>query len=267
MRYRVREFAALTGVTVRTLQHYDRVGLLTPARTDSGYRVYSVAERVRLRRIMALRAIGFSLQQIGRLLEGPAAVVAAALDAQCVELERTRIDLDDRIDTLRRFDSAADSSDAMLDRLTSALEMKDVLREMRGYFSPAAWERWGRGYFEDWPSSAWRTLFREIESALDEDPSSPRAQDLLDRSMTLWNAGIGSDDALARAVRAGYGKAWSARHQWPAELRRRCAAFKIEAIAKFLGDASLASWRRRGLVQTYTAGRSIASGLLRTTNH
>ena len=43
--YRVREFAKLTGVTVKALHHYDRVGLLEPRRTRAGYRLYSAADR------------------------------------------------------------------------------------------------------------------------------------------------------------------------------------------------------------------------------
>lgn len=58
MPYRVGEFAALTGVTVRALQHYDRLGLLTPKRSDSGHRIYVETDRRRVRHILALRAVG-----------------------------------------------------------------------------------------------------------------------------------------------------------------------------------------------------------------
>jgi len=69
MAYRVGEFATLTGVTVRALQHYDRLGLLKPSRTQSGHRVYADADKQRVRHILALRAIGMSLQQIAELLD------------------------------------------------------------------------------------------------------------------------------------------------------------------------------------------------------
>jgi hypothetical protein len=74
------------------------------------------------------------------------------------------------------------------------------------------------------------------------------------RSMTLWHADIGSDAALARAVREGYGKAWQARDRWPRELQRRYREFKIEEVARFLGAVQMASWRSRGLIHTYTTG-------------
>jgi hypothetical protein len=72
--------------------------------------------------------------------------------------------------------------------------------------------------------------------------------------MTLWDADIGSDDALRRAVREGYGRAWQSRDRWPRELRRRYAEFRIQEIATFLGAVQMASWHSRGLIHTYTTG-------------
>ena len=83
----------------------------------------------------------------------------------------------------------------------------------------------------------------------------------------LWTCGeldlhfehVESDARLHREVREGYGRAWADREQWPAELKRRYADFRIQEIGGFLGRASWESARRRGLVQTYTSGtRSIA---------
>jgi hypothetical protein len=60
--YRIHEFAALAGVTVKALHHYDRLGLLKPSRTDAGYRVYVDADLERLEEIVALKSLGFSLK-------------------------------------------------------------------------------------------------------------------------------------------------------------------------------------------------------------
>ena len=66
---RVGELAKRTGLTVRTLHHWEAVGLLAPSRrTSAGHRLYSSAEIRRLQRITSLRALGMSLQQIGELL-------------------------------------------------------------------------------------------------------------------------------------------------------------------------------------------------------
>ena len=66
------EAAALTGVSVRTLHHYDRVGLLCPARNpDNGYRDYSDADLDLLQQILFFRECGFSLHRIRELLKSP----------------------------------------------------------------------------------------------------------------------------------------------------------------------------------------------------
>lgn len=63
------EIAKLLGVTQKTIRHYHKVGLLTePARSDSGYRLYSASDLVRLQRIRRLQALGLSLKQIKTLL-------------------------------------------------------------------------------------------------------------------------------------------------------------------------------------------------------
>ena len=253
--YRVGEFAALTGVTVRALQHYDRLGLLTPKRTDSGHRIYADADRRRARHILALRAVGMSLQQIGDLLKGSVSDLPDALRAQRARLEQSRTGIEEALRILQRVVTAeGEAADSLLDRLVADVEMQDALESMRGYFTDEAWTKWGQPYFHDWPSAAWRAVFREIEASLDEDPASDHAQQLLQRTISLWTADIGPDDALRRAVREGYGRAWQSRDRWPVELRRRYAEVKIEEIAKFLGAAQMASWCSRGLIHTYTTG-------------
>ena len=256
MPYRVGEFAALTGVTVRALQHYDHLGLLTPKRTGSGHRVYAETDRRRVRHILALRAVGMSLQQIAALLKGSASRLPEAFRAQRTRLEQSRTGIEEALRVLQQLDaSEVETEESLLDRLAATVDMQDALAGMRGYFSDEAWTKWGARYFHDWPSAAWRAVLREIEASLDDDPASDHAQQLLQRMMTLWDADIGSDDALRRAVREGYGRAWHSRDRWPRELQRRYAEFKIEEIAKFLGAAQMASWRTRGLIHTYTTGQ------------
>ena len=69
--YRITEAARLAGITVRTLHHYDAIGLLVPRRTAAGYRLYSVRDLLRLQQIVIQRSLGFSLEQIRRWLDDP----------------------------------------------------------------------------------------------------------------------------------------------------------------------------------------------------
>jgi DNA-binding transcriptional MerR regulator len=81
--YPVGQVAHLSGVTVRTLHHYDEIGLLSPTeRTAAGYRVYTDADLQRLRQILFYRELGFALDEIATILADPASDAAAHLRRQ-----------------------------------------------------------------------------------------------------------------------------------------------------------------------------------------
>lgn len=68
---RVKEVASISGVSVRTLHHYDQIGLLRPDTTEAGYREYDREDLARLQQILYFKELGFSLKQIGELLDSP----------------------------------------------------------------------------------------------------------------------------------------------------------------------------------------------------
>ena len=68
----VHEVSELTGVSIRTLQYYDKVGLLRPAaRSDAGYRLYDEGDLARLQQILLFRELEFSLKDIRGIIESP----------------------------------------------------------------------------------------------------------------------------------------------------------------------------------------------------
>jgi phosphoribosylaminoimidazole-succinocarboxamide synthase len=82
MGYTVKVVAEMAGVSVRTLHHYDRVGLLRPAATSpAGYRLYSDADLERLQQVMFFRELGFSLQDVKAIIDSPTFDRAEALRA------------------------------------------------------------------------------------------------------------------------------------------------------------------------------------------
>jgi DNA-binding transcriptional MerR regulator len=102
--FRIGEFSKIAGVTIDTLRHYDELGLLKPAQVDpfTGYRYYSAKQLMPLNRILALKEVGFSLEEIARiLLEQPSAeelhgmlkaqLVRAESDVQTAQLRQERI--------------------------------------------------------------------------------------------------------------------------------------------------------------------------------
>ncbi|MGH3087569.1 MAG: MerR family transcriptional regulator [Rubrobacteraceae bacterium] len=67
--WKVGELADQTGLSVRTLHHYDEIGLLSPSRrSEAGYRLYGAEDIERLQRIKSLRQLGFGLKEIRRVL-------------------------------------------------------------------------------------------------------------------------------------------------------------------------------------------------------
>ena len=66
--YQIKEAAQLSGISVKTLHHYDKIGLLIPQKSENGYRVYSESDLERLQIILFYKYIGFSLKEIAELL-------------------------------------------------------------------------------------------------------------------------------------------------------------------------------------------------------
>jgi DNA-binding transcriptional MerR regulator len=102
--FRIGEFSRIARVTIDTLRHYDALGLLKPANVDpfTGYRYYSARQLVSLNRILALKEVGFSLEEIARILQGnptsaelrgmlKAQLARAEQEAQAAQLRRDRI--------------------------------------------------------------------------------------------------------------------------------------------------------------------------------
>ncbi|PWR06239.1 MerR family transcriptional regulator [Micromonospora acroterricola] len=83
MAYTVGQVARVAGVTVRTLHHYDEIGLLSPSgRTPAGYRRYDDADLERLQLVLYYRELGFPLEEIAAIIDDPAADPAAHLRRQ-----------------------------------------------------------------------------------------------------------------------------------------------------------------------------------------
>jgi DNA-binding transcriptional MerR regulator len=140
MEYTVGRVAELAGVTVRTLHHYDEVGLLVPhGRTEAGYRQYDDADLQRLQHILYHRELGFALDRIAALLDDPDA------DAN-THLHEQRQLIADRIERLQSMLNAVDYAQEAA-RMNVRLTPEERF-ELFGKFDPANHgaeidERWG----------------------------------------------------------------------------------------------------------------------------
>ena len=189
--------ADLVGVSVRTLHHWDEIGLITPSsRTAAGYRSYSSDDIGRLHRVLVYRELGFSLAQIAEILDDPEVDVAQHLR------EQRRL-LDVQITNLSRMAAAVDQTLALRISGTtvSVREQADIFgRGWRDEWADEARDRWGS-------TDEWRQ-FEENASAL---TASERTE--------LHRAGEALYDEVAAAMRSGtapastHGRALAERHR------------------------------------------------------
>jgi DNA-binding transcriptional MerR regulator len=115
---RIGDFARLGQVSVVTLRHYDEIGLLKPGRTDeaTGYRYYSVAQLDDLNHILALKDVGFSLDQIETVLQGLSSdQLGDMLRAKHLEAQRALVDEQARLTRIRERLHSIEGEDAMPD--------------------------------------------------------------------------------------------------------------------------------------------------------
>ncbi len=132
--------ARLAGVTVRTLHHYDRMGLVVPEqRTDGGYRLYGRRQVERLQEVLFFRELGFGLDETRRILDQPSYDRTAALARQRALLLERAAHLHNLIEAV----------DAALDAEKRGTRMtNEEMLEVFGDFDPSQYEeearqRWG----------------------------------------------------------------------------------------------------------------------------
>lgn len=198
MLLKVGELARHTGLTVRTLHHYDSIGLLCPsARSEAGYRLYSHADVARLHAVQALRHLGLGLAEIGTLLadsgESLPAIIARqirALDhdiAQATEL-RSRLAL-----LQERFAQGAQPETRDL------LASLSLMATYGKYFSAAELKTIFENYQKVKPE--WPPLFAAVRDAMERGvpPDSPQIQPVIHRWMRLMLRWMNGDfDLMAR---------------------------------------------------------------------
>lgn len=157
----VGETAAATGVTVRTLHHYDRIGLVTPqARSSAGYRLYSAADLDRLQQVVAYRRLGMGLEDIGAVLEDSGPNGQDTRDTRRV-LERQRDLIEERLTELTRLLAAVDTAweAEMTGHQLTPEEQKELFgngfTDNAAEYAEEAQDRWGDT--EAWAESRRRT--------------------------------------------------------------------------------------------------------------
>ncbi|WP_036173062.1 MerR family transcriptional regulator [Massilia sp. 9096] len=203
---KVGELAALAKLTVRTLHHYDSIGLLSPsARSDAGYRLYDRNDVARLQSIQALRSFGMSLADIGLCLDSPAGSPLAVVDRQLAELERQLHETARMRDQLLRLrgDLAAGATPDMSTWLTTLEEMMTHMQTYETYFTPDELEQLPM-YHDDAAKADWQGLVEQGEGLMRSQvaPASDAAKAFALRWLQTFERDTRGDARLVAKINA-----------------------------------------------------------------
>jgi DNA-binding transcriptional MerR regulator len=192
---KVGELAARTGLTVRTLHHYDTIGLLKPsARSDAGYRLYNQDDVARLHAVQALRHMGLSLADVGDMLErggeGLGDTIARQIRALGHEITQAT-ELQARLQLLQER-LATGSAPDMADWLTTL----SLMNTFSKYFSAAEIKRILDNRKAQ--SAVWEPLIAEVRRAMEQQLAADTkpVQSLALRWMNLTLAMMDDDFKL-----------------------------------------------------------------------
>jgi len=246
-KYQAIEFAQLAGVTVRTLHHYDRIGLLKPSGyTNAGYRLYGKGDLVRLQQIVTLKFIGFSLTQIKNLLNSNFFDLQVALNQQKAIIGEKRQQLGLAIKAIEKAQDLlainAEPDWEAFKQIIEVINMQNNMDWTKEYYSEEAKQKIAERAATISPEAIeqgqrdWATLIREVENAVKEgvDPKSEQAASLAVRWSHLIRAFTGGNSE----IQAGLNKMYADQANWPANFPKPYS----DAAGNFIHEAMAAKF-------------------------
>ncbi|MFE8596168.1 MerR family transcriptional regulator [Archangium violaceum] len=208
---KVGELARRTGLSIRTLHHYDELGLLSPSlRTASGYRLYTPEDVARLQRILSLRQLGFALEEIKRCIDEPDYSPVRVLE---LHLAKAREQLAVQQELCRRLESLATQlRSAETPSVEQLVQTIEVMTMFEKYYTPeqlkelevrrqALGEDAIRQVQEEWPR-----LIAQVQAEMEKgtDPASEPVQKLARRWRELIQAFTGGSPGIEKSLNTMY---------------------------------------------------------------
>lgn len=205
-----REFAKRAGVTVRTLHHYDRLGLLRPmSYTEAGYRLYSEKSFVRLQQIVTLKFIGFSLKEIKEILNRDSYDLADSLRVQKEILKAKRQQLDSAVKAIEKAERVLSSGEETgweaFAKIVEVINMQENMDWVKKYYTKEQLEELASRWNPEVQKKAeedWNNLFKDIKEAKaqGEDPASDKSQSFVKRWDDLIEQFTGSNEGIRQSL-------------------------------------------------------------------
>jgi DNA-binding transcriptional MerR regulator len=204
----VGELSKRTGLSVRTLHHYDEIGLVKPSsRSESGYRLYTAADIARLQQVLSLRQLGFSLDEIRDCLDGsdfsPSEVIRLHMERLQEQIESLQA-LRQKLETIAASLQTAEkvSTDEFL-RTIEAITMTEK------YFTPKQLalinqlrEEAGDEVLLE-RQEDWAQLIADVRAEMEAgtDPKKPKVRRLAQRWQAMVEATTAGDPAIRDALK------------------------------------------------------------------
>jgi DNA-binding transcriptional MerR regulator len=204
----VGELARRTGLTVRTLHYYDRIGLLKPSlRTEAGYRLYTADDFARLQQVLSLRQLGFSLDEIRDCLDRPGFSPLEIIDLHVARL-REQIELQRKLCT-RLEGLAVHLRTAGMVSAEEFLQTIEGITMMEKYYTSEQLDRIqkarqesGEEYLRQ-KQEEWAELIALVRAEMEKgtDPADPKVQELTKRWVDLLDWTTGGDPEMERSIK------------------------------------------------------------------
>jgi len=209
--WKVGALARQTGLTVRTLHHYDEIGLLSPSlRTWAGHRLYTAEDLGRLVQILSLRQLGLSLDEVRESLARPESTLQQVLGLHIAKL-RERIDLQQRL--CRRLETVVErlrtAETVSVDDFIQTLEAMTMFEK---HFTPeqlqeihARGEQIGPERIRE-VEAEWPRLIAQVRAEMEKgtDPASAAVQDLARRWKELLREFTGGNPGIQKGLNTMY---------------------------------------------------------------
>lgn len=217
MMYKVGQVAQQTGLSIRTLRHYDDLGLLIPSgRTDAAYRLYSADDLTRLLHIQSLKSLGLSLPEIKRALDDPTYDAHVVLQQHITLLQERIAQETALLERLKHLQQAGEVGWAELAAtiaLTSRVQRRvqqfvAAAQEMPGkmQLTPEQLKHLHQQPLERQVEEDWGALISDIFTALEQglSPETEEAQALARRWQNAVTQATGQRQDIAQAIGQTY---------------------------------------------------------------
>jgi len=239
--FRVAEFARIAGITVRTLQYYDRIGLLSPAQvTEAGHRLYEHQDLLRLQQILTLKWMGFKLEQIKEVLDSADYDLVSALRLQ-------KQAIDQQIEALKEASQVLEAALSAVETAAAKKLDTDGLTTIIQAVSSADGDEWTRQFYDDeaWAGidmrrkqysaedfdrfqQQWEKLYADFAAVQHLPPSAPEVQLLAATMQSYLDVFIAGDPKVAEGMQ----RMAESRDEMPTHFR-----LGDEALQSFMQDA------------------------------